>query len=182
MIEFEGTLNDALLERVGRQHHGRTTPIFGALLLLAGIVAFLRSPAPFDVHHAFMLMAAAIGGAILTRWYLVAKDPIEIHVSGSASDQRLSIRTGEHEEHVQWSDFSRAVVGPDFVILERSRFFVHVLGREFFRDDASWNELVAIVARHVTTAPPQTPQRAWMMVVLWLGILALAFVAYHLFH
>ncbi|HEX2121410.1 MAG TPA: hypothetical protein VHL59_07190, partial [Thermoanaerobaculia bacterium] len=113
MIEFQGTLNDALLARVGRQHHGRITPIFGGLLLLAGIVAFLRSPAPFDVHHAFMLMAAAIGGAILTRWYLAKKEPIAIPVSGSVSEQRLSIRIGEHEEHVQWPEFSRAVIGPD---------------------------------------------------------------------
>ncbi|HEV3486356.1 MAG TPA: hypothetical protein VG106_13180 [Vicinamibacterales bacterium] len=180
MIEFEGTITEQLLERASQRHYGRSALVIGIVLLVAGIGGFLAMPAPFAAQHFFPIMAAVIGGAMVTRWFH-RRAPEPVPVSGSVSEQRLTYRVGENEEHVQWSDFSHAVVGPDFVILQRSRFFNNFLAREFFRSEAEWNELLDIVRRHVTVIPPQTPSRMALMALVWLALFALVIVAYELF-
>jgi hypothetical protein len=180
MIEFEGKIGKALRART-RQHHGRGWTTAGLLLLVAGIGGFLVQPAPLEpARHFLPIFAALLGGAIVTM-AVARRDEPDLAVSGSVSEQRLTIRVGEDEEHVQWSDFSRAILGPDFVLLQRSHFFQFVLAREFFRDAASWEELVSIVRRNVTVAPPHTLQRAVVMMLVWIAILAVIVFAYGYF-
>jgi hypothetical protein len=175
MIEFEGTITKQLLERARQRHGNRVYLISGLVLLIGGIAGFLAQPAPLDyARHGFVAMVAIIGGAMVTRALAKPKEIPEVPVKGSVSDQRLSIMTPQSDEHLQWTSFSGAVVGDDYVVLQQSRFFQMVFGREFFRDAASWDEFRAIVTRHVRIVQPLTPSRTAMSALLWLGIFALA--------
>jgi hypothetical protein len=178
MIEFEGTVTRQLLERARQRHRNRLYLYGGLLLLLAGVAGFIAQPPPLDPsRHGFVAFVAVIGGAMVTR-ALAKPDSIpEHHVKGNASEQRLTIMTPEHEEHLQWMSFSAAIVGDDYVVLQQSPFFRIVLGREFFRDAAGWDELRAIVTRNVRVVQPWTPSNTLMSLVLWLGMFALALLA-----
>lgn len=181
MIEFNGAVTESLLERARQHHHGRARMVFGIMLLVAGIAGFLVQPAPLDLNRHFLpLFVAAIGAFMLTTARSREPVPENIAIRGSISEQRLSIRVADQEEHLQWSEFSDAVIGADFVLLQRSRFFIHVLGREFFGDDASWNAFVDIVRRNVRVNQPQTLPRSMMMLLVWVGIIALTILAYTL--
>jgi len=180
VIEFGGVLTKALLERARQRYPGRTGLIAGLLLLITGIVGFLLQPAPLEpARHYLPIFAALLGGVIVTAALGRRSEQVpDVAVSGSVSEQRITIRVGGHEEHVQWQDFSGAVSGDDYVVLQRSQFFTFILGRELFRDDASWNELRAIVARSVPPVQPQTPRRTLAMVLIWVAILAAVMLVY----
>ena len=181
MIEFNGALTEGLLERAQRQHHGRARWVIGLILLIAGIVGFLAQPAPFEpARHFFPIFVGVLGAFILTTASARPPAPENVAIRGSISEQRLSIRVADNEEHLQWSEFSHAVISDDFVLLQRSRFFQHILGREFFYDDASWNEFVSIVRRNVTVIRPQTLPRAAKMALAWLVILAIFILGFQL--
>jgi len=179
MIEFEGVITKALLERARQRHSGRANLIAGLLLLVTGIVGFLLQPAPLEpARHYLPIFAALLGGVIVTAAVGTRREEPGVKVSGSVSEQRITIRVGEHEEHVQWPDFSGAIGGPDYILLQRSQFFTIVLGRELFRDDASWNEVRAIVARSVPPVQPQTGRRTLAMLLAWVAIFALVMLVY----
>lgn len=180
MIEFEGTITKALLDRARQRYPGRTGLIAGLLLLITGIIGFLLQPAPLEpARHYLPIFAAVLGGVIVTAALGTRReeDP-GVKVSGSISEQRITFRAGEHEEHVPWPDFSGAISGDDYVVLQRSHFFTFILGRELFRDDASWNELRAIVARNVPAVQAQTPRRTLAMLLIWVAIFAIVMLAY----
>lgn len=180
MIEFNGALTEGLLARATHQP-GRAGTAIGLVLLIAGIAGFLLQPAPFEPSRHFLpIFVGVLGAFMLTRARARPPAPENIAIRGSVSEQRLSIRVGDGEEHLQWSEFSHAVVGADYVLLQRSKFFVHILAREFFHDDASWNEFVSIVTRNVTVTKPQTLPGTVKMILLWLGIIALTVLAYNL--
>ena len=183
MIEFEGTLTKALLERARQRYPGRTGLIAGVLLLITGIIGFLLQPAPIEpARHYLPIFAALLGGVIVTAALGRRGEEVpNVAVRGSVSEQRITIRVGEHEEHVQWPDFSGAIIGPDYVVLQRSQFFTIVLGRELFRDDASWNELLAIVARSVPPVQPLTERRTLAMLLVWVAIFAVVMLVYFWF-
>jgi hypothetical protein len=180
MIEFEGTLTKALLERARQRYPGRTGLIAGLLLLITGIIGFLLQPAPLEpARHYLPILAALFGGLIVTFALGRRGEKVpDAAVSGSVSEQRITIRVGDHEEHVQWQDFSGAISGDDYVVLQRSQFFTLILGRELFRDDASWNELRAIVARNVPPVQPQTERRTLAMLLIWVAVFAVVFLVY----
>ena len=180
MIEFEGVLTKALLDRARQGYAGRTGLIAGLLLLVTGIIGFLLQPAPIEpARHYLPIFAALMGGVIVTAAMGRRREEVpDVAISGSVSEQRITIRVGGHEEHVQWPDFSGAISGDDYVILQRSQFFTFILGRELFRDDASWNELRAIVARSVPPVQPQTPRRMIAMLLVWIAIFAVVMLVY----
>ena len=90
MIEFEGTINEALRTRT-RQHHGRLWLTLGVVLVVAGIAGFLAQPAPFEISRHWMpIFAALVGGAMVTA-QLSRGDRADLLVRGSVSEQRLSI-------------------------------------------------------------------------------------------
>lgn len=177
MIEFEGTISTELLRRARPGNALRLRLIAGLILAAAGIAGFLLQPPPLEpARHGLVVLIAVIGGAIATSALAKSRDVPEVQVRGSVSEQRLTIFTSRSEEHVQWSSFSAAVLGEDFAVLQQSPYFTFVLGREFFRDAASWEEFRAIVSRNVRVVEPQTMPRALMSVLLWLGIFALVFL------
>lgn len=180
MIEFEGVITKALLERARQRYPGRTGLIAGLLLLITGIAGFLLQPAPLEpARHYLPIFAALLGGVIVTAALGTRREEVPgLPVSGSVSEQRITIRVGGDEQHVQWQDFSGAISGDDYVVLQRSQFFTFILGRELFRDDASWNELLAIVARNVPRVQPQTQRRALVMLLIWVAIFALVMGAW----
>jgi len=181
MIEFEGNITTALLARAGKTHRGRLYLFGGLVLLVAGIIGFLMQPAPLDpARHGLVAFVAVLGGAMVTRALAKPREVPEVHVTGSISEQRLSIITPKSEEHLQWSSFSGAILGEDYVVLQQSPFFTIILGREFFRDAAGWDEVRAIVTRNVRIVPQWTSSKTAMSLLLWLGLFALAMlVAYY---
>ena len=183
MIEFEGKVTNQLLHRARQRQRIGIRAIYGALLLIAGIIGFIAQPPPLDpARHGFVVLVAVIGGAILTRALAKPKEIEEVRVSGSISDQRLSIIAPKHEEHLQWTSFSGVILGDDYVVLQQSQFFMIVLGREFFRDAASWEEFRRIVENRVRVVQPQTMASSLMMALLWIGIFALAVLAAYYFN
>ena len=174
MIEFEGNITSALLDRARQRHRSRVRLVGGLILLVAGIAGFLAQPPPLDPsRHGLVIFVAVIGGVIVTTALAKPKEIPEVRVNGSISEQRLSIITPKSEEHLQWTSFSAAILGEDYVVLQQSPFFSIVLGREFFREAASWDEFRAIVTRNVRVQEPQTMSGTLMMLLLWLGIFAL---------
>jgi hypothetical protein len=173
MIEFEGDLTAALRNRVRPHHRFNVMLVSGLLLVNAGIIAFLFMPAPLDWRrHYFPVMVALIGGVLITRALAKPAELPDLHVRGSISDQRISWYMQDHDAHEPWSSFSGATVADDYIVLQRSAFFLLILAREFFRDAASWNEARAIVTRNVRIIPQQTPRRTLVSLLIWIAIFA----------
>jgi len=177
MIEFEGDITAALRNRARPHHRINMHLLSGLLLLNAGIISFLFLPAPFDPRrHWFPVLVALIGGVLVTRALAKPRELPDVHVHGSVSDQRISLVMQDHDTHEPWSSFSGAILGDDYIVLQRSEFFLLLLGREFFRDAASWDEARAIVSRNVRVLTPLTPRRTLVSLLIWIAIFALVFV------
>lgn len=173
MIEFEGQISAALRNRVYPHHRRNVLLISGLLLLSGGILAFLFLPAPLDwSRHGFAVVVGMIGGYIVTRALAKPDELPDLHVRGSISDQRISWIMRDHDAHEPWSSFSGANVTADYIVLQRSAFFLLILAREFFRDAASWEEARAIVTRNVRVLPQQTPRRSLVSLLIWIAIFA----------
>ena len=177
MIEFEGAITSALRNRA-RQHHRQTLWLIAGLILLnLGIFGFLFQPGPLDwSRHRFVVTIALIGGALVTRGLAKPPELPDVHLRGSISDQRLSLVMQDHDTHEPWSSFSGAILGDDYIVLQQSQFFALILGREFFRDAAGWDETRAIITRNVRVLSPVTPRRTIISLLTWIAIFALVFL------
>jgi hypothetical protein len=176
MIEFEGRVDDALLQRIGNAApRNRVLLIIGGLLLVAGVVGFIMQPPPLDMRrHGLAIFVALLGGYYLTRATMKPnlRTPLNEPMNGAASEERLTLHRTDETEHVPWTSFSRALVRDEYVLLYRSQFFIYVFANTFFRDAASWDEFRAIVGRHVQADRVETVPRVVIALVLWLAIIA----------
>ncbi|MBV8516786.1 MAG: YcxB family protein [Acidobacteria bacterium] len=182
MIEFEGRVDAALLERIGNTApRNRVLVILGGILLAAGIAGFVLQPPPLDYRrHSLAIFVALIGGYYLTRGLAkpnVLQTPLDMPMNGAATEERLTLHRADDTEHVPWTSFSRALVRDDYVLLYRSQFFIYIFAKTFFRDAASWDEFRAIVGRHVAPERFETVPRVVTALLVWAAIIAAAVFA-----
>jgi hypothetical protein len=185
VIEFEGTIDAALLERLHRSSpRSRVTLIVGALCFAAGVIGFILQPPPFDIARFGMpIFAAAMGGYLLTRGLAkpVINAQLNTRISGAASEERLTVHELERSEHLAWSEFSHALVRDDLVMLYHAQFFAQIFVREFFRDENDWTAFRDLVARRVRPLPMPTTLRIAGTILLWAAIIAALTLAYPYF-
>lgn len=105
-------------------------PVLYLFLLLFGITVFVLRP-------------------LLARRQIRTNKLLHDPRSGTADENGLTSSTSHGTVTIAWSDYHRASIAPDFVLLYLSTAMYHLVPRSFFDTDAAWSEFCALVRAHV---------------------------------
>lgn len=158
-ISFSGSLTEQQLRR-GITKQLQSLRIVGIVFLgLAFIALLILFLAPHDPKESLGLGKVSFFGSIgalclLLPWVTARRQfrtskLLSAPVTGSATDQSLSMSTSSSTGEITWDSFHQALVSKDVILLYQSANVFHILPREFFQSEAQWQELQAFVRAKV---------------------------------
>jgi len=181
-ISFSGSLTEQQLRR-GITKQLQSLRIVGIVFLILAFIALLIAfLSPQDPRDSFGLGKVSFFGSIgalclLLPWVTARRQfrtskLLSSAVTGSATDQSLSMSTSSSSGEITWESFHKALVSKDVVLLYQSAYVFHILPREFFQSEADWLEFQAFVRAKVK------PHKSWFIYALaiWIALVSITLI------
>jgi hypothetical protein len=181
MIEFEGAIDrDLYIKALRRQ--GASPLWLGVMLFAVGICGVISTAGTLRWTVPLLLLGLGLFLLVLPYWYtrqaFRTSSILGQAFTGHVDASEFVAESPHGRSNIQWAAFHRAMLTPDLVLLYVSSQQFYILSRRFFKSDADWSELQAIVAGHVRLKKPA--QSALQAGLLWFAIVVSAFIVWTL--
>jgi hypothetical protein len=158
-VTFSGALNEPIFRRAVAWHM-RGLRAIGAVFVVMGLLGLIVNswlePLSEWVVMAPALFALQCGGVALwfTPWWAARRQfrsssLLRAAIHGSANESGIRFNSEYGTSELPWHAFHKARFSAGAVLLYPTAAVFHIVPREFFEDQTSWETFVALVRQQV---------------------------------
>lgn len=158
-VTFSGALNEPIFRRAVAWHM-RGLRAIGAGFVVMGLLGLVVNSSLVPVSEwvvmALPLLALELGGATLwfTPWWAARRQfrsssLLRAPIHGSANESGIRFNSEYGTSEIPWHAFHKARFSSDAVLLYPTAAVFHIVPREFFDGQTSWETFVALVRQQV---------------------------------